>query len=506
MEKKNPSNISRRNFLTGAGLTTALAAGSLLAGCGTQPAPNPEEPKAESIKWDKEADVIVVGGGGAGMSAALKASEAGCTVIVLEKGVRPGGSTALCGQAIMGVGTSVQKAAGIEDSVEEAMKYFEAVADGRDDLLRFVVERSGEAVDWLVGLGMEVPAKAGTPGLSCGGQEYTLAHITPPVMRTHWAVKPEPGLWPVLMKAVEADTNITVETKTPGTALVQDFTTGEILGVRSGEVTYKARKGVVLSAGGFARNEEMFHALVNRRTVHTTANPQDTGDGINMAIDVGAGSGYFGMLSTVDYVNPSLPCVFIVLGPDALKDKPPFILVNEQGERFSNERKFYSYVCEDLLKQTNARAFLVTCGENGFAGMTKAGEQAFKADTIEELAAAIQVDPAVLKNTVDTWNKQCADGVDTQFARTDALYPLPAAPYYAAEVKASNASTFGGVTVDTEMHVIRAIDGQPIPRLYAAGMNTMALGRFYPTCGTAVSAAISTGMQAGVSVAKETSL
>ena len=226
------NGVSRRSFLKASGATAAVAAGALLWGCA--PSSAQDGASTESgipTSWDEEADVVVVGGGGAGMSAALMAAEAGASVIVLEKGPTTGGSTALCGQAIMGVGTSVQKAAGIEDSVEEAMKYFSAIGDGRDDLVRFVVENSADAVEWLIGLGMQVPAEIGNPGLVFGGQEKERADLTAPVMRTHYAVKPDPGLWPVLQKAADAQESIAVRTGTPVTKLVQHPDTGEVLGV-----------------------------------------------------------------------------------------------------------------------------------------------------------------------------------------------------------------------------------------------------------------------------------
>ena len=502
------AGLSRRSFLAGSGASAALAAGALLWGCAPSSGQEAQEATATGIplSWDEETDVVVVGGGGAGMSAALTAAEAGASVIVLEKSVTTGGSTALCGQAIMGVGTSVQKELGIEDSVEEAMKYFTAIGDGRDDLMRFVVERSADAVEWLISLGMEVPAAIGNPGLVFGGQEKERADLTAPVMRTHYAVKPDPGLWPVLQKAVDAQSTIKVETSTPVTKLVLDPATGEVLGVLAGEgrqTSIKARKGVVLAAGGFARNPELMHALISRYEVQTTANEGDTGDGLNLGLAAGAGAGYFGMLSNVQFSKPIMPCAFIVLGPDTMEGKPPFISVNIIGERWTNERKFYSYICDDILKQPEGRAFVLTCGEAGLAGLSRAGEQAFAGDTLAEVASAMGVDPAVLQATVEQWNAGCAQGIDAQFGRTGELYPLENGPFYAAEVKPGAASTFGGIAVDTDMHAIRALDGAAIPRLYATGMSSMALGRFYPTCGAAVATAITTGRQAGANVAAE---
>ena len=502
------NGVSRRSFLKASGATAAVAAGALLWGCA--PSSAQDGASTESgipTSWDEEADVVVVGGGGAGMSAALMAAEAGASVIVLEKGPTTGGSTALCGQAIMGVGTSVQKAAGIEDSVEEAMKYFSAIGDGRDDLVRFVVENSADAVEWLIGLGMQVPAEIGNPGLVFGGQEKERADLTAPVMRTHYAVKPDPGLWPVLQKAADAQEGIAVRTGTPVTKLVQHPDTGEVLGVLAGDgrqKAVKARKGVVLAAGGFARNAAMMHALISRYDVQTTANECDTGDGMNLGLSAGSSVGYFGMLSNVQFSKPVMPCAFIVLGPDTMEGKPPFISVNVQGERWTNERKFYSYICDDLLKQPEGRAFVLTCGDAGKAGLGRAAEQAFTGDTIVELAAAMGVDADVLSATVEQWNASCAQGADAQFGRPSELYPLESGPFYAAEVKPGCACSFGGVTVDTEMRAIRAAGDEAIPRLYAAGTNSMALGRFYPTCGAAVATAITTGRRAGTNAAAET--
>lgn len=501
------TDVSRRSFLKASGATAAVAAGALLWGC----APNTSKERTVSESgipetWDEEADVVIVGGGGAGMSAALMAAEAGSSVIVLEKGPATGGSTALCGQAIMGVGTSVQEALGIEDSVEEAMKYFSAIGDGRDDLVRFVVEHSADAVEWLIGLGMQVPTEIGNPGLVFGGQEKERADLTAPVMRTHYAVKPDPGLWPVLQKAADAQEGITVHTGTPATRLVQRGDTGEVLGVIAGdgrEKAIKARKGVVLAAGGFARNPDMMHALISRYDVQTTANECDTGDGMNLGLAAGTSVGYFGMLSNVQFSQPIMPCAFIVLGPDTMEGKPPFISVNVQGERWTNERKFYSYICDDILKQPEGRAFVLTCGDAGKAGLSRAAEQAHTGDTLAEVAASMGVDPEALTATVEQWNASCAAGVDAQFGRPSELYPLESGPYYAAEVKPGAACTFGGITVDTDMHALRATGDAVIPRLYAAGMNSMALGRFYPTCGSAVSTAITTGRQAGSNVAAE---
>ncbi len=485
--------VSRRGFLASAA-AAACAAAPMAAFAAQYSVPE---------TWDAEADVVVVGGGGSGFAAAIEAAEAGAEVIVLEKGEVYGGSTALCGQAIMGVGTSVQKAAGIEDCVEEALGYFSTVGDSREDLLRLILENSADTVEWLIAMGVQFPAEIGNPGLVYGGQEVDRQDLARPVMRTHYAVKPEPGIWPVLEATALENPLVHAEPNCRVVGLIQEAPGGRVLGVvsESGK-TYAARKGVVLAAGGYARNPQMMNALISRHMVQTTANLQDTGDGLNLGLSAGSSAGYFGMLSNVQYSKPVSPCVYIVLGPDTMEGKPPFILVNTDGHRWSNERKFYSYICTDLLSQPNGMGYLVTCGEAGLKGLGYAADESYRGETLQELAENMGVPFENLSSTIETWNAGCAAGVDAQFGRTSELYPLESGPYYAAEVRPGCASTFGGVTVDETMHVLGAVDGTPIPGLYAAGMNTMASGRFYPTCGYAVATALVTGRIAGRSVAE----
>ena len=144
--------------------------------------------------------------------------------------------------------------------------------------------------------------------------------------------------------------------------------------------------------------------------------------------------------------------------------------------------------------------YLVTCGEAGLKGLGYAAEQAYRGETLQELAENMGVPAKNLSATIEAWNASCATGTDAQFGRTTGLYPLESGPYYAAEVRPGCASTFGGVTVDESMRVLSALGNEPIPGLYAAGMNTMASGRFYPTCGYAVACALATGRIAGRAV------
>ncbi|MEG0070745.1 MAG: FAD-binding protein [Raoultibacter sp.] len=489
------TGVSRRRFLQGAAATSVLA-GAALAGC----APNSKRAPSENA-WDEEFDLVVIGCGGAGAAAAIIAHDAGASVVVLEKGDQLGGSTALCGQAIIGVNTKIQKAAGIEDTVDEALKYFMAAGDGDETLLRAMLEESGPAVDWLIDLGMQVPAEIGSPGLTMGGQEKQFAAVTKPVARTHWSVTPKPGMWPVLQQALD-DRSIDTRTKTPAVTIIQNNETQEVQGVvaedRGKKVRIKAKKAVIIAAGGYTRNPEMERRLIAKFPIITNSNICDEGDGMNLGIGAGASVGWFGFLKNVHLAKPDSdtavsPCLFVILGSEKMEGKPPFILSNLGGKRFSNERQFYSLVCEDLLKQPEGRAYVITGGPAAKAGLGAAFDIAAQGDTVEQLAQKVGIDGKELALTVAEWNSNCAAGSDLSFGRKDSLFPIDTPPYYAAEVRPGTGTTFGGVLVDTKARALSAATNEPIPRLYACGNSGTFLGRYYPSCGAATCAAITAG-------------
>lgn len=153
--------------------------------------------------------------------------------------------------------------------------------------------------------------------------------------------------------------------------------------------------------------------------------------------------------------------------------------------------------------------YVITCGQEGINGCVltsgaAAGEvptSFVQADSIDELAVQIGLDPAVLSTTVDEWNEMCARGEDALFERTGALKPINTAPYAAVEVYPGFTSTLSGILVDTEMHALSALNREPIGRLYIAGSNNCVAGRIYPVCGFGVTFAIVTGKITGGSAA-----
>ena len=185
-------------------------------------------------KWDDEADVVVVGYGAAGAAAAAEAHDAGADVLLLEKLAFPGGNALLCGGAVYGAGTSVQKELGIDDSPEQMAKYYEQIKPGlnKPEFIEIISAKSAEAVEWLLSHGAKVPAKYGVPGLTAGGFENLYEHITPARTRSHWVEGGGPGLFAAFKNAVDSR-GIRVRFNTPATRLIRNPATGDIVGVRA---------------------------------------------------------------------------------------------------------------------------------------------------------------------------------------------------------------------------------------------------------------------------------
>lgn len=498
--------IGRRDFLRTALIVGAAGATFGIAGCSPKDDTGTTAVSGAEVSWDEETDVVVVGYGGAGAAAAIEANQAGAQVVIFEKGNFAGGSTALCGQAIFGVNTRTQQEAGITDSVEGALAYFKCVGDGKEDMWLWLLENSGAAVDWLIDLGMEVPAKMGIPGLTVGGQEALFTDVTPIVARSHWST----GLWSVLQSTVE-EAALDVRMQTPVTALITDPATGSVIGVKandgSKDVLVKANKGVILAAGGFSRNARLKQDFVSQYETLSTAGLWDDGDGLNLAASVGASLGWFGLNCSPNWTDPPRPCNFMITGVDEFGFEASWITVNEAGKRFTNERAFYALTGMDILNQTGGHAWVLAGGPNAVQGIehNTSGVSPLNnmvtGETLADIADALGIDPAALESTVAEWNQFCENGTDAAFGRPSELYPFAEGPYAAAEVMCGEGSTFGGANINTDCEALSALTDEPIPGLYVAGVNNTALGRFYTCCGSAVMQAIVTGRIAGINAA-----
>jgi fumarate reductase flavoprotein subunit len=475
------------------------------------------------LTWDKEADVVVIGYGGAGAAAAIKAHDAGARVVILEKTSAPGGNTRMSGGIVYAADTAVQKAKGIEDPVEEAVKYMMAAAEGLadEDRTRFNAKESSKVIDWLTGLG----AKFSPELLYCSGfEEYPdYTGVTPAKPRGHIVQElTGEGLMGPLEKAV-AERGIEVILDNPVLELVADPAAGEVRGVKTEKLNIRARKAVVIATGGFSRNEEM---VKNYLTSYVGSFPGSAmgirGDGIRMAHALGAdlrnmgllepllGGVPFGPPSFDEFVVQAVPAITVV-------GYAPCVLVNKQGVRFIDEYAHYTILGMKLALELEGRvAYCIFDESVKRMGGSHILLPALSEDLSEEirqgiiktapspreLAVKIGVDPDILEDTIYSYNENAENNEDPQFGRTKFLTPLNTPPYYAMEYKPSYFLTAGGIKVNLKSQVLDVM-GRVIPRLYAAGETVGGyIGRHYAS-GYCLLNAFVTGCTAGESAAAE---
>lgn len=475
------------------------------------------------ITWDKEADVVIVGYGGAGAAAAIEAHDAGAKVLVVEKMPEGGGNTAISAGIVYGAGTSVQKSKGIEDSAEGAFKYMKAAAEGLadEDRVKLMADKGGEVIEWLMKLG----AKFNADFMYMSGFEYFPQYekITPPVARGHPVQEGTgAGLWGPLSKAVN-ERGIEILFNTPVKELIADPVTKEVRGVKTDKGNFKAKKAVILTTGGFVRNEEMFK---NYLTAYTGVYPGSAvglaGDGIKMGQALGAELRNMGLLEPLvpgvpfgppsyeHFIVNAVPMITVVY-------LAPCIVVDKKGKRFINEYSHYDFygikltlelegqvafcIFDENTRKMGALAILAPPQSDDLSKEIEMG--AVKtAPTLKELAGKIGIAPDTLEDTVYTFNENAEKGVDPEFGRTMHLVPIKTPPYYAMEYKPTCFLTAGGLKTNTNSQVID-VTGRVIPRLYAAGETTGGyFGRWYAS-GYCLCNAFVSGRVAGKKAAAE---
>ena len=446
--------------------------------------------------WDMEADVVVVGFGAAGMAASVTAHELGASVIILEKAPEgeEGGNTRVAGQGYLNT-----------SSVESAIAYLTALCGPftvPEAMVKVWAEEMCQNNAWLSSLGGD-PQEHQHPPV---GIEFPDLPGSDCVHKFHDG--PTYGYsytWKLFERLVK-ERPIEVLYETPGKTLIQHDITKEILGVRAirgGEPLYvKARKGVILTCGGFENNQEMIRDyLPGVPYCYTSGSPYNEGDGITMAMSVGADLWHMN-----NYAGPSMalkvPEVRTTFSMQALhySKQPPggMIVVGPDGRRFTDE-KFktrHGKVPVNgrwLPLATPCPMYLIVDHAHFSAGPMYDGHPSHgwtqivekydwskdnsreltkgwikTADTIDALASAIGLDPAALETTVGRWNGFCKVGHDAEFGRTMMMTPIAQAPYYAVEMSPSMLNTQGGPRRNEKAQIVRP-DGTPIPRLYSSG-------------------------------------
>ena len=447
---------------------------------------------AEPSSLKKSYDVIIVGSGGAGMTAAIEAKDAGMNPVILEKMPMAGGNTSKASAGLNASETSVEKSQGVTDSND---KFYEETLKGGGgtndkELLRYFVDHSAAAVDWLAQNDIVLDNLTTTGGMS--------------VSRTH---RPHDGsaVGAYLVKGLEENISkrdIPVFVNSDVTKINEKD--GKVSGVEvkiEGETKQVDSKAVVVTTGGFGANQKMIAKYRPDLKDYVTTNAAgSTGDGIEMISALG------GALVDMDKIQIH-PTVFQKTGylvSESIRGEGA-ILVNKEGNRFFNEMDTRDKVSAAELKQDGKYAYAIF-GE-GTKDKVKAVDQyisknmVVEADNVEELAKKLDIKSAELKATVTKWNKAVADKKDSEFGRTTGMTNDISGKVYAIKVAPGIHHTMAGVKINTQTQVLKE-DGQPIKGLYAAGEVTGGLHGGNRIGGNAVADIIIFGRQAGQESAK----
>ncbi|MCF0120446.1 MAG: FAD-binding protein, partial [Oscillospiraceae bacterium] len=282
-------------------------------------------------------------------------------------------------------------------------------------------------------------------------------------------------------------------------------------------VRVKANKGVILCTASIDQNKEMakrmspqqYYDLCNGVCLSVGT---DTGDGIRMGMEIGADVDGFG--GCIDF------CGKTGAGTDNRTPVFPSFIVNQKGWRFVCEDATYAYHYRAIYQQSvqHDGATYMIFGKSSItesvavaSGYASWSEESAKADveagalyygeTIEDLAAAINVPAENLKAQLDIWNANAESGVDPQYDRETGIEPITG-PFYAYKNVAFNLGALGGLKINVNAEVID-VNGNVIPHLYAAGLNAGGwIGPYYPGSGTAVIGTVHWGRKAGAAAAK----
>lgn len=479
--------------------------------------------------FDEEFDVVVVGFGYAGGTAAMEAAKAGAKVLLIEKSSVPGG-VSICSYG------AVRSA----KDRDEAFAYLKATNGGRtpDDVIRVLADGMADMEEYIRGL-------AATNG----------SHVCVNVDKSKGANYPLPGTdtfyhtWIDQVPGFDRDTtfpwangaidgqhlfktlsdniakyDIDIRLSTAAKRLIADGTTREVKGVvvesNHSIRRIKARKGVILATGGFEGSSAIKDQFWEGTPILPIGGQTNTGDGIRMAQDVGAAlwhmwhfHGSYGF----KHPDPSYPyAIRMKRFPDwkpGREDEAtvqmPWILLDKSGRRYMNEYQPYTqdttqrqmHYFDPVTQSYPRNPSVFVCDEKGrkmyALGRPTSNDEGIRhdwsqdnmkeieagiikrADTLGELAEILGVDAKELEESVAKWNAACANGKDGDFGRpSGSMMPIDTAPYYGAPVWCIVTNTQGGPVHDAKARVIDSF-GNPIPRLYAVGENGSPFGHLY---------------------------
>lgn len=531
-------------------------------------------------------DFVVIGSGGGSMCAALALRAAGKSVVILEKADLVGGTTATSGGVMWIPNNRFMKTAGIPDSAEDAAKYLDAVtgsfthpAGSTAARHRTYAEEAPKMIDFLVSQGIKLrripswPDYYQAPGESVPGRAV-VSELFDLNRLGDWKTKLRPGFLPMpinldeamqmpllkrtfgakktmlkiigrvladrfrkrqrvatgqalqaqmLHAALKVGTEIRLQAPVTQLIVEGNRVTGVVTQKDGAEVRIGARLGVLINAGGFARNQRMLDRYQpGTSTEWSNVISEDTGDMIEEGERIGAALAQMGERIGMPVVfppgKPKAP-----IGGDVAK--PHCITVDQTGVRYMNEAGSSVEYCRNMLernKQTPAAPSWMVFDSQYVTTYMLAGtmpgpkkpqtwfDEKFlrKADTLSALAADCGMDAAKLQASVQRFNDFAKRGRDEDFHRGEHVYeqwqgdplreskslgPVDQGPFYALEVFPGDVSTYGGLVTDAHAQVLRP-DGSVIAGLYATGTSTASvMGRVEPGPGGSVGPSLTFG-------------
>lgn len=455
-----------------------------------------------AIKWDETYNVVVIGAGGAGLTAAVSAKEAGAKkVVVLEKMMFAGGNTIRAGGGFNAAIKADYEKAGIKDSPKLHAEQTLAAGDGRGDpvLVNQLTEKAPESVQWLKDHGVKF-------------QDHIYQIYGGLYKRARNPLGPRGGAYIKALLEVCKKEDIPIMFNTRVVEIIRESNlSGRVLGVKveqKGKTMYiRATNAVVAAAGGFAASDRLTGISDPRmEKLGTTNHPGATGDVLTDLVDIGAGTRGLDYIQCIPGGVPGEK-----YPPNLFTHVDRFLFINLNGQRFIKEDARRDVLRDAMLDQPKAIAWTLVDADGFELQKNSKGpenEAALKAgtlyyaDTIEDLAKKTGLPAKELKEAVDTYNK----AVDTKkdpFGRAETVLvnKIIKAPFYAGRVTMKRHHTMGGVIINKDAQVIDR-HGNVIPGLYAAGEVTGGIHGTNRVGGNAMADIFTYGRIAGVNAAK----
>lgn len=470
-------------------------------------------PKSQEETLVKTADVIIIGGGGAGLSAAVSAAENKASVILIEKTALLGGNTIRAGGPFNAV--DFERQSKLPPTSDRAMEFIKELSEveAKSELHQKWMEQlksdlkdyESTKMDYLFDSHALHILQTYTGGDYEGKLEFIEKLVTSSLETLNWlasnkmewrddiAIVPG-GLWrrghipknaagsdyifANKNRALELGVEIILNCEGKQLLFEEERVTGVKALLSNGrEVILNANKGVVIATGGFAANEEMRakYDPTLLTSLKTTNSPAITGDGIKMAEEVGANLIGMQYIQCLPLGNPKTGALNGWMGGIGVEY---YYQINTAGKRFMAEDGRRDVMTKALLEQKDAMSYVITDTNleseektnlwgDDIEKLVEEGS-VFRADTIEDLAGQIGIDPKVLRDTHDAFNSYVEAGIDEEFGRKLFADKIDKAPFYASPRKPTVHHTMGGIEIDLDTRVLDK-NGNVIKGLYAAG-------------------------------------